>query len=110
MLDPQLLRGSATLLVLAALAERLLHGYVLLRVLEKRSGGKLSFVEGTIYPLLRQLEADGRLRGTWRELDGRRRRVYSATKAGLALLAEKKSQWAEFRDALEKVLEPEAAG
>ena len=107
MVDQQLSRGSATLLALAALADRPMHGYALLRSLETRSGGTLSFVEGTIYPLLRQLEAEGRLRGSWKRIDGRRRRVYSVTRSGRSLLAEKQSDWAKFRDAVDCVLVPQ---
>lgn len=103
-LDKQLIKGSATLLVLEVLGQRAMHGYELLRELEAKSDGALGFKEGTIYPLLRSLEREGALRAEWSVVGGRRRRVYALTEVGAGLLAKKRRDWSAFREAIERVI------
>ena len=52
----------------------------------------------TIYPLLRQLEADGMIKGDWEHPDRRTRRYYSITAAG-------RREHARLRDELEPFLD-----
>jgi PadR family transcriptional regulator, regulatory protein PadR len=73
----ELRRGCLTLAVLSQLrAER--YGYTLRKALEEAG---LEIDEGTLYPLLRRLEAQGLLASEWRE-EKRRKRFYRLTPAG----------------------------
>ena len=75
-----------TTLVLRALAVGHRYGFDLMRATELPSG--------TVYPILRRLEAGGMVRSLWENeerahADGRpRRRYYEATAAGQAALSE----------------------
>jgi PadR family transcriptional regulator, regulatory protein PadR len=75
-----------TTLVLRALAVGHRYGFDLMRATELPSG--------TVYPILRRLEAGGMVRSSWENetrahADGRpRRRYYEATQAGQAALSE----------------------
>jgi DNA-binding PadR family transcriptional regulator len=51
---------------------------------------------GTLYPTLHRLEGDGLLASEQRVVDGRTRRVYRATEAGKAALAEDRRALAEL--------------
>ncbi|MGI5283603.1 PadR family transcriptional regulator [Nonomuraea polychroma] len=51
---------------------------------------------GTLYPTLHRLEADGLLVSRQEVVDGRVRRVYRATEAGRAALAEDRAELAEL--------------
>jgi PadR family transcriptional regulator PadR len=74
-------------LVLAVLADGPRPGYAIVEALWARAGGPLDVPTGAVYPALRRLERLGRLSGSWRAVDGRRRRTYALTRAGRHALA-----------------------
>lgn len=93
-LDRELLKGTTETVVLAELARQPLHGYQLVERLRTQSEGILALGEGTLYPLLYKIEANGLVRGRWEEgVGGRRRRVYSLTRKGHRCLADRTAQW-----------------
>jgi transcriptional regulator len=96
-LDRELKKGSAELLVLAILDARPRHGYDICKVIESRSGGRLRFHMASLYPLLYRLEERGWIEGRWVEKAGeRRRRFYKLTAEGRKVLASQRQTWAEF--------------
>jgi PadR family transcriptional regulator, regulatory protein PadR len=98
------LNGQLDPLILATLAEEPAHGYAILQRLKHRSGGAFDLAEGTIYPALHRLERDGLLSSSWSAQNGRRRRVYTLTRAGRATLIQRRRDWLEFAHAVEAVL------
>src|SRR3977135_1568330 len=83
MLDRELKKGSAELLILSLVEDQPRHGYDLSKLIEARSGGVLSFRVASLYPLLYRLEKRGWIHGRWIEKAGqRRRRYYRLTPAG----------------------------
>ena len=92
------------MLVLALLEERARHGYEIARLIEERSGGVLTFHAASLYPLLYKMEGRRLIQGRWVEKAGqRRKRHYRITPAGRQLLAERRSGWNTFIDALVRV-------
>ena len=82
-LDRELKKGSAELIILSILDARARHGYEISKLIESRSNGTLKFHIASLYPLLYRLEERGWLQGRWVEKAGqRRRRFYSLTAAG----------------------------
>ena len=55
-----------------------------------------AFKEGTLYPVLHKLEAEGCIRAYEKVVDGRRRRYYSITRKGKEQLARERTQWETF--------------
>jgi PadR family transcriptional regulator, regulatory protein PadR len=98
------LNGQLDPLILATIAERPAHGYAVLQRLRRRSGGAFDLAEGTIYPALHRLERDGLLSSAWSIEAGRRRRVYSLTRAGRSALGARRRDWSQFARAVEAVL------
>jgi DNA-binding PadR family transcriptional regulator len=93
----QLLKGTTTLLVLTVLREGELYGYEIAQRIRDNSGGAFVPNEGSLYPTLHALEADGALEASWREGDrGPRRRYYKITETGLGMLEEHAQEWAAF--------------
>lgn len=86
-------RGAVRLHILHHAAEQEIHGAWMTRELE-RHGYKIS--PGTLYPTLHRLEAEGLLTAEEQLVEGRRRRVYTATEAGRAALAEDRAALAEL--------------
>jgi transcriptional regulator len=97
MLDRELKKGSAELLVLALLEARPRHGYEISKLIETRSAGRLKFHIASLYPLLYRLEERGWIQGRWVEKAGeRRRRFYRLTAEGRRVLAAQRDTWREF--------------
>jgi len=93
----QLLKGTTTLLVLTVLRDGELYGYEIAQRINERSSGAFVPSEGSLYPALHALEADGALQASWREGDrGPRRRYYKITKVGLGMLEAHAQEWAAF--------------
>ncbi len=90
------LRGHLEGLVLAALADGPAHGYSVIARIRERSRDQLDLAEGTIYPALHRLEADGHLTAAWTNVNGRRRKIYTLTRPGHRELAAQRLRWHEF--------------
>jgi len=97
-------RGHLDLLLLAILDRGPVHGYGVVAALAERSGGVCDFPEGTVYPALQKLEREGLVRSDWAADGKRRRRVYALSAAGRTALAKRQSEWARFRQGVEKLL------
>jgi PadR family transcriptional regulator PadR len=101
-MNSELIKGSAVLIVLTHLARREMHGYELLKTIEKDSEGAFAYKEGTLYPLLHQLEKQGSIEARWEETESaRKRRFYKITREGRKLLKEKKTQWIALKTAID---------
>ena len=87
-LDRELKKGSAELLILSLLEAQPRHGYDIGTLIEQRSRGRLRFNVASLYPLLYRLERRGWIQGRWVEKAGqRRRRYYRLTAEGKKILA-----------------------
>jgi transcriptional regulator len=110
MLDRELKKGSAELMILALVEARPRHGYEISRLIELRSDGALSFHVASLYPLLYRLEERGWIEGRWVEKAGqRRRRYYRLTAEGRKVLAAQRDIWEAFVAAIRRVTRPEHA-
>jgi DNA-binding PadR family transcriptional regulator len=75
-------RDVFPLLVLHLVANEPAYGNRLIEEIERITEGVISVNPNTIYPLLRELEARGLIKGDWEHPDRRTRRYYSITAAG----------------------------
>ena len=75
-------RDVFPLLVLHLIEREPAYGNRLIEEIEGITGGVISVNPNTIYPLLRDLEARGLIKGQWEHPDRRTRRFYSITAAG----------------------------
>src|SRR5262245_33690911 len=106
MLDRELKKGSAELLILSLVEARPRHGYEISKLIEARSGGAVKFNVASLYPLLYRLERRGWIQGRWIEKAGqRRRRYYRLTAAGKKMLAAQRSVWESFVAAINRITE-----
>lgn len=97
MLDRELKKGSAELIILSILEARERHGYEISQLIQTRSDGQLKFHVASLYPLLYRLEERGWLRGRWVEKAGqRRRRFYALTAEGRRVLDRQRRTWQSF--------------
>jgi transcriptional regulator len=100
-MEGEMLKGHLDMIVLAALSRGPTHGYAVIQEIHRRSGGAFDLPEGTIYPVLHRLEQTGLLTSRWTSGDsGRKRRVYSLTRRGERALADHRTVWLRFADAI----------
>ena len=101
MLDRELKKGSAELIILSIVEARARHGYEISKLIEERSAGRLKFHVASLYPQLYRLEERGWLQGRWAEKAGqRRRRFYGLTAEGRRVLAQQRTTWKSFVQAM----------
>src|SRR4029078_7100562 len=81
MLDRELKKGSAELLILSLVEDQPRHGYDIGNLIEQRSKGRLRVNVALFYPLLYRLEKRGWIQGRWVEKSGQRRRRYYRLRA-----------------------------
>src|SRR5688572_27655363 len=104
LLDREMKKGSAELMILALLEDRQRHGYEIAKLIETRSQGTISFQVASLYPMLYRLEKRALIEGRWVEKAGeRRRRFYRLTAEGKEVLKRQRSFWNEFIEALDSV-------
>jgi len=75
-------RDVFPLLVLHLVKREPAYGNRLIEDIEAITQGVITVNPNTMYPLLRELEAKGRIEGRWEHPDRRTRRFYSITAAG----------------------------
>src|SRR5882672_12753743 len=108
-LDRELKKGSAELLILSLVEVRPRHGYEISKLIESRSDGVLKFNVASLYPLLYRLEKRGWIQGRWVEKAGqRRRRYYRLTPAGEQVLKSQRNTWEEFVAAINRITRAES--
>ncbi len=90
----ELRRGTQILMVLDAL-QTSQYGYSLLQTLEQRG---VLIEAGTLYPLLRRLDAQGLLESTWDTSESRPRKYYQLNQDGEDILYELKKAWLSIVD------------
>jgi len=100
-LAQELRRGVLVLAALSQLAEAK-YGYSLINELAEQG---LSIDQGTLYPLLRRLEADGLLQSEWNTEGSRPRRYYLISPAGAVLLQALSDEWRGLAAVLNKLLQ-----
>ena len=104
-IEKSLLSGSTPLLVLALLKDGDKYGYEMIEELAKRSDDTFLLKEGTLYPLLHQLEQKEYLT-TYEQSAGeaRIRKYYHLTEKGRKYLIQREKDWKLFANAIGDVL------
>lgn len=80
------------------------HGYRIAKRIKEESEGVLDFKEGTLYPTLHTLEAQGLISASDHIENGRTRRYYHLTDAGKNALTTQLAEWGRFSSAVNRIL------
>lgn len=101
-MNTQYKRGVLELCVLSLLYRQDRYGYDISDYLSRH----IKIAEGTVYPILRKLKGDGYVTTYLSEQSGGPpRKYYSMTKTGREEFLTQKSDWVEFIEAVETLLE-----
>ncbi|MBY0596753.1 PadR family transcriptional regulator [Bacillus bingmayongensis] len=102
-LTTELRRGTLTLAVLSQLRKPQ-YGYSLVQLLEQ-SG--INIDQSTLYPLLRRLEKQELVTGSWDTSESRPRKYYVLSEYGLEIFLQLKREWMDNSKKLLEVLKGE---
>lgn len=91
-MDIQMKRGLLDVCVLAAIKEEDSYGYQIIKDMKPY----VEISESTLYPILRRLEAAELLTVRTAEHNGRLRKYYHITNAGLGRIEDFKEEWKEI--------------
>jgi PadR family transcriptional regulator PadR len=101
----QMRKGWLEFAILVTLLRGRKYGLEIIRELEERSD--LIVAEGTVYPVLTRLRADGQLSAEWEESDsGHPRKYYSLTAAGRKRTLSLARESGEFLKKMLALVEP----
>ncbi len=105
-MDAELVKGTLSLLILSLLSRKPMYGYEIAATVHRETNGTFTWREGSLYPNLHKLQADGLIDGEWEEKEtGRKRRYYHITKKGQAALREKVQSWTDLCQAVNRIME-----
>ena len=90
-MDVQLKRGLLEVCVLAAIKDEDSYGYKIIKDMKPY----IEMSESTLYTILKRLETAGMLTVRSTEHDGRLRKYYHITSAGLSRIADFREEWRE---------------
>jgi PadR family transcriptional regulator PadR len=104
MASKTLVAASAKPVILALLLSGENYGYRIMQRVKLVTGGVLEWSEAMLYPVLHRLEADGFILSKWKlSEEGRMRKYYFLTEAGVRELENEKACWLKVHEALTKL-------
>ncbi|HEY6227824.1 MAG TPA: PadR family transcriptional regulator [Verrucomicrobiae bacterium] len=102
--NPSFLNGVPELLVLQLLARREMYGYEVVKTIQTTSRETFAFGEGSIYPILHELEANKFVKNRRAEVEGRSRLYYALTASGRKRLEALTKEWEQVTAGVTHVL------
>jgi PadR family transcriptional regulator PadR len=100
-----MIRGTLDMLVLKVLSHEPLHGWGISRQIQLISHEELQVNQGSLYPALHKLTAEGWIRSYWDMTENNRRaRYYALTRAGAEQLSTEAEHWDRLAAAVARVM------
>ena len=101
----EVIKGTLEMIVLEVLQHEPMHGWGITELIERRSQGLLSVNQGSLYPALYRLVAQGWVSSEWRTTENNRTaRYYTLTRAGRKQLAAERAQWEKLSRGVDLIL------
>lgn len=102
---PDLVYGTLDMLILKSLQHDPMHGLGIADRIQQMSDAVLRVEQGSLYPALYRLEAEGWITADWGVSDNNRRaRYYRLTSAGRKQLTAETDHWFRITSAVNQVL------
>ena len=101
-----LLQGTLDLLILRTLASGPMHGWGIAQRIQQISQDVLIVNQGSLYPALYRLEANGAIRSEWAASENNRRaKFYELTRFGHKQLQTETAEWERLAAAVARILQ-----
>lgn len=106
-INSELLKGGTPVLILKLLSRKDLYGYEIIKTLTLLSENAFQLKEGSLYPILKNLEYEGYVESYWEETSSaRKRKYYHITKNGQKKLESLENEWNFYVTSMKKILHP----
>lgn len=105
--NSDLIRGNSTTIILGSLWNHDRYGYEILQEIDDKTNGQYKVKQATLYNQLKKLEKAGLISsydGAPDDTSGGRRRYYTLTDEGRAMLTKEKSEYEYSRTILDKLI------
>ena len=103
--SPELLKGTLQTIILKLLADHSkMYGYEITQRVKDLSEGTIQLTEGSLYPTLHRLEAEGYLKTETIKMGKRIRKYYSLTRDGRKTANERIDEFSSFIKTMSVVL------
>jgi PadR family transcriptional regulator, regulatory protein PadR len=105
--DKEILKGYIDSIVLSALYDEDMYGYLIVKKIKEKSKDEYEIKEATLYVALKRLEKKGYLRGYWNDNEGTsggRRRYYSITEEGKENFIRSSEKWYDLKRILDNFM------
>lgn len=101
----ELLPGTLDMLILKAISLAPMHGYAIAQHMRQVSKEVIQIEEGSLYPALQRVLANGWAKAEWRATPTKRRaRYYTITAAGRRQLGDEVASFQRMLGAIQRVL------
>jgi transcriptional regulator len=101
----EVIKGTLEMVVLEVLQREPMHGWGITELIERRSEGLLSVNQGSLYPALYRLVAQGWVTSEWRtSANNRKARYYALTRSGRRQLAARRARWEKLSRGVNLIL------
>jgi PadR family transcriptional regulator PadR len=103
----ELVQGTLDMLILSRLARGPMHGFGIAEHIQQVSNKVLRVEEGSLYPALHRLEAQGMITSEWApSANNRTAKFYKLTPRGKKQVGVEVSDWQRLVAAISRVIEP----
>ena len=104
--SPELLKGNLQTIILKVLSDhKKMYGYEIVQRVKQSSENTIILTEGSLYPTLHKMEAEGLLETETIHLGKRVRKYYSLTNAGSSLVDVRLEEFTAFVKTMTSVLQ-----
>jgi PadR family transcriptional regulator PadR len=94
MIRKELVAAAAEPMILSLLDRGESYGYAIIQEIKSRSGGKMEWTDGMLYPVLHRLEQRGLIKSRWGQSEtGRKRKYYDLKEDGRRAMQKHHEQW-----------------
>lgn len=108
MFSKELLKGTISAIVLDLLCKQeRMYGYEISQRVKELSSGKIFLKDGSLYPALQKMTADGLVSFREEQVNGRNRKYYSLTKQGHKERAVYVAELKDFINTLNQIVFPQ---
>ena len=103
----ELVQGTLDMLILSRLARGPMHGFGIAEHIQQLSQDVLRVEEGSLYPALHRLEAQGMIASEWgASANNRQAKFYRLTPRGKKQIDAEVTRWQRLVAAINRVIEP----
>jgi DNA-binding PadR family transcriptional regulator len=104
--SPELLKGTLQTILLKVLKDNgKMYGYEITQRVKELSAGRILLTEGSLYPALHKLEADGILKTEVVTIGKRIRKYYNLTAEGRVMAKSRVAEFIDFMSTMSNVLQ-----